>query len=114
MGKVAFTAARVDALTVRDVWTTYLEERRPFWGEAHYRSHLEKADQGGRPSKRRGMTHKLTKPGPLAALMPLALKDLDSVRIEAWAAKEGKERPSSARLSWRLPVRAGGCGGWRR
>lgn len=95
-------AAKQAALTVGEVWATYLEERRPYWGEAHYRSHLEKADPGGRPSKRRGMTDKLTKPGPLATLMPLALKDLDSATVEAWAAKEGKERPSSARLSWRL------------
>ncbi len=95
-------AAKLGALTVQEVWATYLEERRPFWGEAHYRSHLEKADPGGRPSKRRGMTDKLTKPGPLAALMSLALKDLNSATIEAWATKEGKDRPSSARLSWRL------------
>lgn len=95
-------AAKLAALTVGDVWTSYLEERRPYWGEAHYRSHKEKSDPGGRPSKRRGMTDKLTKPGPLAALMPLALKDLNSATIEAWASKEGKDRPSSARLSWRL------------
>ena len=95
-------ATKQAAVTVGEVWATYLEERRPFWGEAHYRSHLEKASLGGQPSKRRGMTDKLTKPGPLAALMPLALKDLDSATIEAWAAKEGKDRPSSARLSWRL------------
>jgi len=48
------------------------------------------------------MTDKLTKPGPLAALMKLPLKDLDSPSIEAWAKREGKDRPSSARLSWRL------------
>ena len=95
-------AAKQAALTAGAVWAAYLEERRPFWGEAHYRSHLEKASPGGQPSKRRGMTDKVTKPGPLAALMPLALKDLDSATIEAWAAREGKDRPSSARLSWRL------------
>jgi len=100
--KAQAEAAKQAALTVGEVWATYLKERRPFWGEAHYRSHLEKADPGGRPSKRRGMTDKVTKPGPLAPLMPLALKDLDSATIEAWAAKEGKDRPSSARLSWRL------------
>lgn len=95
-------AAKLAALTVGDVWTSYMEERRPYWGEAHYRSHHEKSDPGGRPSKRRGMTDKLTKPGPLATLMPLALKDLNSATIEAWATKESKDRPSSARLSWRL------------
>jgi integrase len=34
--------------------------------------------------------------------MPLALRDLDQPTIEAWAAKEGLTRPSSARLAWRL------------
>jgi integrase len=34
--------------------------------------------------------------------MPLPLKDLDAATIEQWAAKEGKVRPSSARLAWRL------------
>lgn len=38
----------------------------------------------------------------LATLMPLALPDLDQPTIEAWAAKEGLIRPSSARLAWRL------------
>jgi integrase len=95
-------AEKLNAVTLGEVWAEYIQERRPFWGDAHYKSHLEKADAGGRPSKRRGMTDKLTKPGPLASLMPLALKDLESTIIESWAAKEGKDRPSSARLAWRL------------
>lgn len=95
-------AAMLEALTVQAVWSIYIEERRPFWGEAHYLSHQEKASPGGVLSKRRGMTNKLTQPGPLAALLPLPLKSLDSQTIEAWAAKEGKVRPSSARLALSL------------
>ena len=34
--------------------------------------------------------------------MPLPLKDLDQSTIERWAAREGKARAASARLSWRL------------
>ncbi|MCM2340855.1 integrase family protein [Rhodoferax sp.] len=90
------------ALTVGEVWKDYLEKRRPFWGDLHYRDHLDKASPGGVPSKRRGASDKLTKPGPLAELMPLPLIDLDQAKIEAWAANEGKTRPSSARLAWRL------------
>lgn len=45
---------------------------------------------------------KLTQPGPLAALMPLALRNLDQATVEAWAAQKGMTRPSSARLAWRL------------
>lgn len=95
-------AAKVAALTVGEVWATYIEERRPFWGELHYRDHIDKAKAGGLPSGRRGGGKQLTKAGPLAALMPLALKDLDQATIEAWATKEGKTRASSARLAWRL------------
>lgn len=95
-------ARKLKALTVRDVWDLYVTERRPYWGELHYRSHIEKANQGGALSKRRGMTDRKTKPGPLAPLMELPLSDLDSTAIEAWARKEGQERPSSARLAWRL------------
>ncbi len=103
----AATAAKVEAdkvaaLTVGEVWTAYIAQRRPFWGELHYRDHIDKAKAGGLPSGRRGGGKQLTKPGPLAALMPLALKDLDQATIERWAADEGKTRPSSARLAWRL------------
>ena len=103
----AAAAAKVEAdkaaaVTVGEVWAAYIEQRRPFWGELHYRDHIDKAKAGGLPSGRRGGGKQLTKPGPLAALMPLALKDLDQATIERWAADEGKTRPSSARLAWRL------------
>lgn len=91
------------ALTVGEVWDTYIAERRPFWGELHYRDHLDKAKSGGQLSQRRGANQDAkTKPGPLAALMPLKFLDLDTGTIEKWAAKEAKTRPSSARLAWRL------------
>jgi integrase len=95
-------ANKLAALTVGEVWATYIAERRPHWGDLHYRDHIDKAKAGGLPSGRRGGGKKLTQPGPLAALMPLALRDLDQLTIEAWAAKEGLTRPSSARLAWRL------------
>jgi integrase len=100
--KAKAVAARVAAITVGEVWTDYLSKRRQFWGELHYRDHLDKAKAGGLPSGRRGDRKKLTQAGPLAALMPLAMKDLDQSIIEAWAAKEGKIRPASARLALRL------------
>jgi len=95
-------AEKVAALTVGEVWTAYLAERKPHWGALNYRDHIDKAKPGGLPSGRRGDGKKLTQPGPLAAMMPMALKDLDQATIEAWAAREGKTRPSSARLAWRL------------
>jgi integrase len=96
------TAQQQAAVTLADAWADYLTQRRPFWGELHYRDHIDKAKPGGLPSGRRGGRKNLTQPGPLAALMPLALKDLDAATIEAWATREGQTRPSSARLAWRL------------
>lgn len=105
--KKALAAAKLEtdklaAVTLADAWADYIEQRRPFWGELHYRDHIDKAKAGGLPSGRRGGGKQLTKPGPLAALMPLALKDLTQPLIEAWAASEGRTRASSARLAWRL------------
>ena len=95
-------ADKVAALTMGEVWADYIEQRRPFWGDLHYRDHIDKTKAGGLPSGRRGGGKQLTKPGPLAALMPLALKEIDQPTIERWAANEGRTRPSSARLAWRL------------
>lgn len=89
----AVLAASVAALTVGEVWAAYIEERKPHWGDLHYRDHIDKAKAGGLPSGRRDGGKQLTRPGPLATLMPLALKDLDQATIEAWAANEGKTPP---------------------
>jgi len=89
-------------VTVGEAWAQYLEDRRPHWGELHYRDHIIKASPGGEPSKRRGQTDRKTQPGPLASLMPLRLCDLDTPTVEQWAATEGETRPASARLAWRL------------
>ena len=95
-------ADKLATITVGEVWAAYIAERRPLWGDLHYRDHINKAKTGGLPSGRRGGGKQLTKPGPLAALMPLPLKDIDQSTVERWAAREGKTRAASARLSWRL------------
>jgi hypothetical protein len=100
--QAAQAADKAVAVTVGEVWNDYIAKRRPFWGELHYRDHIDKAKAGGLPSGRRGGGKQLTKPGPLAALMPLILKDLDQATIERWADDEGKTRRSSARLAWRM------------
>ncbi|MDL2336453.1 MAG: integrase family protein [Pseudomonadota bacterium] len=90
------------SITVGEVWAAYLAERRPHWGDLHYRDHEYKAKAGGQPSARRGGKGTTTKPGPLFPLMGLPLRELDAATIEAWAAKEGQTRATSARLAWRL------------
>ncbi len=93
--KVAAAAA---AVTVAEAWAAYLVERRPHWGERHYFDHVTKAAPGGVPGKR----SKSLRPGILAPLMAKPLRELNATTIEAWAAREAKTRPTSARLAWRL------------
>lgn len=90
------------AVTVADAWTAYLADRRPHWSDLHYRDHVNKARPGGENYARRSKKPATTKPGPLAALMPLPLHSLDAATIEQWAKTEGETRPASARLAWRL------------
>lgn len=89
-----------NALTVGEAWEAYLDERRPFWGERNYLDHVKLASSGGQPRKR--MQGVVTKPGPLAELMPMRLIELTSERVEQWAAKEAQDRPARVRLAQRL------------
>ncbi len=90
------------AVTVADAWAAYLADRRPHWGERHYQDHVTKARPAGQAYARRTKKPGQSKAGPLAPLMVLPLASLDAATIEQWAAAEGKTRPTSARLSWRL------------
>ncbi len=93
------TAQAAQALTVGEVWGRYVAERRPHWGDRNYADHLGMADPGG--AKRQPMAG-VTKPGPLAPLMPLRLVDLNAKTIEAWAIKEAQDRAARVRLALRL------------
>ena len=95
-------AGRVAAVIVADVWAVYLAERKPHWGARHYLDHVALSKAGGVPAKRGTSGRGVTVAGPLHALMNLPLRKLDAPTIEAWAAREAKHRPTSARLAWRL------------
>jgi len=113
--KAAADAAKVrqdaaQALTVGEVWQTYIAERRPHWGDLHYRDHIRKVAPGGVPSKRGTRGKGVTSPGPLYPILALPLRDLTAPVVEAWAAREAQTRPTSARLAWRmLKVFLGWC-----
>jgi integrase len=97
----AKAAAAVQAVTVGEVWTIYLEARKPHWGARHHADHAKLVQAGGELAKRGTRGRGVTIAGPLHSLMALPLRDLTAPVIEAWAAKEGKTRPTSARLAWR-------------
>ena len=87
-----------NTMTVGEVWGVYLEERKPRWGGRHYADHISLSAAGGEKYKR---GTGITQPGPLYKFMKLPLRDLSAPAIELWAAREGKTRPTVARLAWR-------------
>ncbi|MFZ5487626.1 MAG: tyrosine-type recombinase/integrase [Pseudomonadota bacterium] len=89
-------AAQARAL---DVWHSYCEERKPAWGERHYRDHLVMVAPGGEPKKRAPGT---TAPGPLRELLDRPLSALTTAAVESWAKRHAPERPTVARLGLRL------------
>ncbi len=98
--------ARSVTATVGEVWTAYLAERRPQWGERHYADHLKMAKAGGEIAKR-GVNaiapgvKALTVAGPIHALLLMPLLELTPAVVEAWATEQAKTRPTYARLCWR-------------
>ena len=96
-------ATKAATVTVGEAWAEYVTERTPHWGELHRIDHARLAQAGGAAINRRGTRGRdVTQPGPLHSLMALALVDLTPQTVEAWAAREGKTRPTVARLAWRL------------
>jgi len=95
-------AATAQALTVSEAWGEYVNERTPHWGELHINDHARLARAGGVESTRGTRGRGVTVAGPLHPLLGLALVDLTQQAIEAWAAQQGKTRPTTARLAWRL------------
>jgi integrase len=89
------------AHVLRGVWQAYIDDCKAEWGARHLADHFEAAHAGGEPKKKRGGTG-LTKPGPLAALMPLKLSDLTSDVIAAWLKREAAKRATSAAKAYRL------------
>jgi integrase len=84
-------------LTVSEVWAVYMAEGKPrkkaAW-KPRYRDDLMKAASPGGEPKKRGAG--VTKPGHLAALMPLRLADINQDAIRDWYSNEAKRGPVQA------------------
>ncbi len=88
-----------ESVTLGQIWEVYCADRSPLWSELHRRDHASIIQRGGEQRKR---SHKLTEAGPLASLAGERLADLTAERIEVWAKRESKARPTRARLALRL------------
>lgn len=99
----AAEAARIEAkrqsITLAEVWTEYIGDRRHRWSELHHRDHIDLSRPGGE-IKKRGKG--LTEPGPLASLLSRKLVDLTPEVLNEWMRTESKERPSRTRLAFNL------------
>lgn len=95
-------AAAKNLTTFKDVWDVYLEERKPHWGKRHYSDHLKKIAAGGAPARRGTRGRGVTIPGPLHCFASIPINSIDTEMVEEWAKLEGKKRPTSARLAWRM------------
>jgi integrase len=71
-------------------------------GSGHYQDHETLTRAGGESAKRGTRGRGATIAGPLHPLTAMRLQELTAPVIEAWAAREAKTRPTSARLAWRL------------
>ncbi len=86
--------------TVRDAWSDYLKERRPYWSDLHFRDHEAMAQAGGEVRERRN--GQKTVAGPLAGFMDMRLVDVTAEEVLAWAKRETLTRPTRTRLALRL------------
>lgn len=98
--EVAADAAR--SVTVGEAWSVYLEQRKKYWQDRHYKDHLAKAQAGGRPALRGTRGRGVTMPGPLFQFMGLRLSELTPAIVEPWAEREACTRKTSAALAKRL------------
>jgi integrase len=94
--------ARAKSILVAEAWAEYIEARRDKWGDRHYKDHLSKAKAGGAAAIRGTRGRGVTIEGPLHGFMSMPLSTLDARVVETWAQREGKTRPTAARLAWRL------------
>lgn len=81
-------------------WTAYCKERRPHWRGRSYVDHLAFVDAGGK--ERRRSKERITKPGPLRALLARPLAEIDAAAVEQWVTNETRTRPARAALGFRL------------
>lgn len=91
-----------ETITFGQAWAAYLEDRKPRWGDRHYRDHVAKISPGGVQKIRGTRGRGETIAGPLHHFSDLPLAKIDAELVEAWSKKEGAVRPTSARLAWRL------------
>ena len=83
------------------LWAEYCEDRRPHWSARHYQDHLKLVQSGGKITNLGTKGRGVTIAGPLHDLLSQPMAQLTTANVDAWANKQGKERPTTARLALR-------------
>lgn len=86
-----------EAVSFGEVWQAYTADRWDKWGDHHRKDHQRLTRAPGKTK-----AGKATIAGPLYCFWNDRLADMTPERIETWADEHGKDRPTVARLSWRL------------
>lgn len=107
--RIAATTAKQEAarradMPALDVWTTYIDARRPRWSDKHLIDHQKVSKKGGelRTRGRRPGESDKTLPGILLPLLSLPLEQINADRVQAWLHDEAAKRPTHARLAFGL------------
>ncbi|ATG88338.1 tyrosine-type recombinase/integrase [Methylomonas koyamae] len=95
----AKTQAIREAVTVQAVWVAYLEYHQGYWGERHYRDHINLSQAGGQPKKRGSG---LTVPGVLYPLLQMRMIDVNADVLVEWQKSEAQTRANNARQGFEM------------
>lgn len=90
-----------DAILIGEAWKVYVTQRANRWGTKYRVQHAALSQMGGEP-KKKGGGPKLTKPGVLAPLMNVRLKDMTAVILTGLIKDEVLPRRGMAREGFLL------------
>jgi len=101
--KAARAAAQLQRMRLEvtglTAWEVYCDDRKGVWSARNHADHIAFAAAGGVKRKRAAGT---TMAGPLRALLSAPLASIDAEALNNWVSREVKERPTRARLGFRL------------
>jgi len=92
--------AKLNSITLVEVWDAYLKASQAGWSERHYIDHQKAIQEPGLPCGR-GLKMK-TKAGALWSLRDTPVSKLTSATIAQWLEQEKQQRPGIAALTYRL------------
>ncbi len=95
----AKTDAMRNSITVQSVWDAYLANHQGYWGERHYRDHINLSQAGGQP-KKRGTG--LTVQGVLYPLLKMRMVDISASVLAEWQKQEALTRANNARQGFEM------------